>query len=123
MYWDNEINVCGTLIQLNSKIQNLISYICALIIIVWVYMIYHINQVLRKLVLLMICRQNTLYIYITWLDWYIPHQLIPRILQIPVVYQKVRLVKLELRVRDWYVPHPLFMLLKISYDLILEILL
>ena len=63
MYWDNGINVCGTLIQLNSKIQNLISYICALIIIVWVYMIYHINQVLRKLVLLMICRQNTLYIY------------------------------------------------------------
>jgi hypothetical protein len=32
------INVCGTMIQQNSKIQNLISYICALIIIiVWVY--------------------------------------------------------------------------------------
>ena len=30
------------------------------------------------------------------------------------------LFKLELRIRDWRIPNPLFMLLNIGYDLILE---
>ena len=36
------------------------------------------------------------------------------------LYQKVRLVKLEQRVRDCYVPHPLFMSFQVGYNLILE---